>query len=312
METKSSIKHYTTRNDYLSKRGAATAKEVVENNATKLPSDKKAHKVDISDKAKEAKSKLKDTVKTDGKTLKKAGSHLLADAASSIAKALPSPIPSKIPFISASSKDKIRSGDVKKIKEASPINKPGIFFISGLKLATLSSDDGSMGALSEAVKGGQHFSWQDEDKIVEEILRRPNEQPIVLVGHSLGGDAAVSIANRLNTLKGGFKKVNLLVTMDSVGFNNDIVPQNVSKNLNFISDDDYFFNDGPNIARNSKLTNVINHLRSEEHTDIDDAEDVHFEIVSGINEVLKSQKQDMKFQKLSSLFKTFIDTNKTE
>ncbi len=306
MANASGIKHYGSREDYIKRRGASSAKSLVDSQpkseiAEKL--SKKAHKVELSDD-------VKKQIKDDGKTLKKAGSHLVSDAASTLAKALPSPIPISIPTFKGSKSVKdVKS--VSDIKELMPIEKPAVFFVSGLHLGSVSSDDGGLPDMAKAVKDGEHFSWQDEDKVFSEIMRRPSEEPVVLVGHSLGGDAVVNLANRLNTLEGGFRKVNLLVTLDSVGFGNDIIPKNVDKNLNFISDKDYLFNDGPNIARSVKNTEVINHLRSENHTEIDESQDVHFEIMTNITNVLKEHKTQSKFQRLTDLFLSMTPSEKS-
>ena len=139
----------------------------------------------------------------------------------------------------------------------------------------------------------------------EAILKRPKEQPVILVGHSLGGDSVVNLSNRLNTLEGGFRKVSLLATLDSVGFDNDIIPTNVEKNLNFISDDDYFFNDGPNIARNTKKSEVINFLRTDTHREIDNENEVQSEIISHIDEVMGEFKHKRQLNRLKDLYSSF-------
>lgn len=298
MGTTPGIKHYSSRDDYMKRRGADTAKDVAklaDSNKSEVleNTSKEAHKVELSDD-------VKNKLKKDAKTLGKAGTHLAKDAATSLANAIPKPIPLSIPTFKSDKTAQAKS--VEDLKELMPVDKPAIFFLSGLHLATLSSDDTGLPEMAKAVKGGEHFSWQDEDKLFQEILKRPEEQPVVLVGHSLGGDAVVNLANRLNTLEGGFRKVDLLVTLDSVGFGNDIIPQNVEKNMNFISDKDYFYNDGPNIARNVKNTEVVNYLRGEGHTDIDEAQDVHFEIMSNIREVMKKSSETSQFQKLADLF----------
>ena len=69
------------------------------------------------------------------------------------------------------------------------------------------------------------FSWKDEEIVLEE-MKVPIQQPLVLVGHSLGGDAVVSLADRLNRMEHGFRNIDLLVTLDSVGFDNDLIPPN--------------------------------------------------------------------------------------
>ena len=121
----------------------------------------------------------------------------------------------------------------------------------------------------------------------------------------------MNIANRLNSLEHGFRKVDLLTTLDSVGFNNDIIPSNVEKNLNFISDDDYFFNDGPNIARNVNKTEVTNVLRGETHRAIDDQTDVQSEIISHVDEVIGGFKLKRRMEQMKDLYESFAKKEPT-
>jgi thioesterase domain-containing protein len=147
------------------------------------------------------------------------------------------------------------------------------------------------------VKGARFYGWDQKSEIVKEISKRPMHQPVILVGHSLGGDTAVEIANELNTLEHSFRKVNLLATLDSFGFNNDIIPQNVERNLNFIGHKSLWLNDGPNIARNTHETEVINELRDEQHTELDDSEQIQYNILKEINQLLaKNSKHSSKEQ----------------
>ncbi|MBT3235231.1 MAG: hypothetical protein HN353_04715 [Bdellovibrionales bacterium] len=162
----------------------------------------------------------------------------------------------------------------------------GPFFISGFSFKSLSGDDSAMKRMGEKFDNSQQFSWHQEDEILSKILLIPNEEPLIIVGHSFGGDAAVSLANRLNSIEGGFRKIDLLVTLDSVGFDNDIIPPNVQKNMNFITDRDLWFNDGPNMARDFEKSDVVNYLRPEEHIDIDDAVEVQSSIFHTIKEIL--------------------------
>lgn len=306
MESGSTIKHYTSRDDYIQKRGIQTLTGPAKSAASKVnASSEAAHKVELSEKIENKTKSGLETIKDDVKEVGKASGHLLADAALSVVKALPKPPVSGLPGIGARGKKALTGIEV---KELAPINRPGLFFLSGLELGSISSSDGGLPDLADAVVGGKHYSWKDEDDIFESILRRPKELPIVLVGHSLGGDAVVNLANRLNSLEGGFRRVDLLVTLDSVGFDNDVIPQNVKKNLNFIVDDDFFFNDGPNIARNTKKTVVTNFLRPENHTAIDESSEVHFEIISKIDGIMSQFKLQKKYQKLNALFEDFISS----
>jgi len=307
MSVTQGVKHYTSRDDYMKRRGVDATKNAAESieagkSEVVEKAAQKAHKVELSDD-------VKDKLKKDVKTLGKAGSHLATDAATALAKALPKPIPLSIPTFNKAKTQNAKN--VSDIKDLMPIEKPAVFFLSGLHLATISSNDTGLPELASAVKDAEHFSWQDEDQLFKEILKRPETEPVVLVGHSLGGDAVVNLANRLNSLEGGFRQVDLLVTLDSVGFGNDIIPQNVKKNLNFIIDKDMFYNDGPNIARDVKKTDVVNYLRPEGHTDIDEAQDVHFEILSNIRDVLKKDQENSKFQRLADLFKEIQNPKNT-
>ena len=112
----------------------------------------------------------------------------------------------------------------------------------------------------------------------------------------MGGDTIVDVANELNKVEHGFRQIDLLVTLDSIGSDNDIIPQNVRQNLNIISDEDYFFNDGPNIARKKEMTSVVNELRTEDHDELETAPEVQFLVYDKINSTLMNAiaKRDIK------------------
>lgn len=175
-------------------------------------------------------------------------------------------------------------------KKFGNIEKPGVFFISGFDWFGASSVKGNYDGIkdmAEAVDNGEHFAWDQKDKILEKIKERRPDQPIVLIGHSFGGDTAVEIAEELNKMENGFRKIDLLVTLDSVGFDNDLIPQNVKRNLNYVANGPYkFLNDGPNIAQNYKRTEVDNFLRHEAHSELDDSTDIQIDILDAINQVV--------------------------
>lgn len=286
--------HYPSRQDYLNKQSFKTigkgalkelpTKEVIGQQAGALPNEK----VEISKEAREKGQKLETPKESGGKSLlRKVGESIksvggvLVDGAS-LAK----------PNIPLTTLDLALSGPSAKEVEAPPepkfkiINKPAIILIGGLDFGGISSDDGGIWEMSEYIPDAESFSWGDEEKIIEEIKKRPTHQPVILVGHSLGGDTAVNVANSLNTMEHGFKTIDLLVTMDSLGFNNDVIPRNVKSNLNFIGDNDIFLADAPNIARDTNSTEIINELIKEDHQDIDNNSDVQFKIFSKIAETL--------------------------
>ncbi len=166
------------------------------------------------------------------------------------------------------------------------IHRPAIMFVGGFSINPFSDGMDGLKGMSAHLPSSEFFNWDDEDKIVDEILKRDMSQPVILVGHGMGGDTAVSVAEKLNVLENGFRRVDLLMTLDSVGFDNDIIPQNVRKNVNLISDADYFFNDGPNVARNKEITEVINELRPEAHADLETSSDVQFKVFEEVQDVL--------------------------
>ena len=70
--------------------------------------------------------------------------------------------------------------------------------------------------------------------------------------------------------------------------NNTIIPMNVKRNLNFIGESVVPFLHGePDIARNTDYTEVMNELRPESHSKMDDSQEVQFKIFESINDVLK-------------------------
>lgn len=181
----------------------------------------------------------------------------------------------------AKTDDKVKKGSVR---------KPALIFISGWQwMSSPSKSEGSyagIGRMAEAIEGGRLYGWDQKKDILEQIGRTHPEQPVVLVGHSLGGDTAVEVANELDSLEHGFRKVDFLVTLDAVGMNNDIIPQNVKKHLNVFGEGNILLNDGPHVGRRHEMTEVTNILSPLSHTELDDAKDIQFEIVASINGIL--------------------------
>ena len=153
-------------------------------------------------------------------------------------------------------------------------------------MSSPSKSEGSyagLGRIAESVEGARLYGWDQKSEIIERIEQTHPDYPVILVGHSLGGDTAVDVANELDSLDHNFRKVDLLVTLDAVGFNNDIIPQNVKEHLNVFGERDVFFlNDGPHVARRHEKTEVKNILSPLEHTELDDAKDIQYEIVDAI------------------------------
>lgn len=186
------------------------------------------------------------------------------------------------------------------LKNMKPVQKdlqtPGIFFISGMKIKGISDFNG-IREMAENVEGSRHYGWKQKDDVIKEILKRAADEPIILVGHGMGSDSAVEIANELNSEKYNYRPVDLLVTIDSVGLDNDIIPSNVRVNKNFIGQGDQLFNDGPNMAENIETTKIENTLiKDEGHEQLDDAWSVQRQVFEGIEKTLEDHQNIIKFR----------------
>lgn len=185
--------------------------------------------------------------------------------------------------------------EVKKTEEKEgTVKKPAIFFIKGLDIfsSPLKSEGGyaGVGRIAESVEGSRMYGWDQKEEMIKEIKKVHKDYPVILVGHSLGGDTAIEIADELDSLKQGFRTIDLLITLDAVGFSHDIIPQNVKNHLNIFGENDLFLNDGPHVARREEKTTVRNILSPLDHTDIDDDREVQYEIVKLIHETLKGTR----------------------
>ena len=190
--------------------------------------------------------------------------------------------------------DEMKAEIAKKVaaKEGS-VRKPTVIFIKGLDVFSSPSKSergyAGVGRLAESIQGSRIYGWNQKDEILAEIKKTHRDYPVVLVGHSLGGDTAVEVANELDSLEHKFRSVDLLITMDAVGFNNDIIPQNVKKHLNVFGENDHILNDGPHVARRHEKTSVKNILSPLDHTDIDDDKEIQYEVVNFIHDAIKDK-----------------------
>lgn len=197
-------------------------------------------------------------------------------------------------------KPEISKSDVKKAKEVSDlatkqanIKGPAIIFIKGLDLFSSPSTSergyAGVGKMAEAVEGSRIYGWDQQDEIIEHIKKVKAEQPVILVGHSFGGDTALEVAEELDSLEHGFRAVDLLITIDSVGADNDIIPQNVKNHLNVFGESNFMLNDGPHVARRHEKTQVKNILSAHDHTELDDDKEIQYEVVNLIKETLSKK-----------------------
>ena len=195
------------------------------------------------------------------------------------------------------SKPEIKKPEIKKPSEIPEIseakvnaNRPAIIFIKGLDFSSSPSTSetgyAGVGKMADAVAGSRIYGWDQQDEIIEYIKKVNQDQPLILVGHSFGGDSALEVADSLDSLEHGFRKVDLLITIDSVGADNDIIPQNVKNHLNVFGENNIFLNDGPHVARRHEMTNVKNILSPLDHMDLDDDKEIQYEVVNLIKETL--------------------------
>ncbi len=286
MKTNDGIIHYSSRSDYLAKRPSVPNLSNSSKGAKAL--EQAPSKVDLSETAKEVAQKAKELpgkVKEKAQETVKAGKHLLEGASSVFKKALQTPgldrlMPDLGGGLQESRVSKTRGPSLPKT-----LNQPAVIFINGYDLNIFDSETG-LDMMASNIPRSKVFKWDQEDAIIDRIKRTAIEQPVILVGQGMGGDTAVEVSNQLNSLEHGFRKVDMLITMDSIGFDNDIISQNVAKNFNVISGSDIFFNDGPNIARNTKMTEVINELRPEDGSDLAESSEVQFMVFDKLNGTL--------------------------
>ena len=227
----------------------------------------------------------------------KADSPNILDKAASVAKSIakspviPIVVPTSSPRKLAEKIDDKRIED-KKQPPLHFIKKPAVIFIEGFSAFGISNGDG-ISEMAEGMPGAKKFSWEEHDKILSEIKKHAPDQPVVLVGHSFGGDTAIEIANELNSVKNGFRSIDLIVSIDAVGMNKTIIPQNVKRNLNFFGEGLIpFIHGDPTVARNTKYTEVTNELRSDMHSKMEDSPEVQFQIFEAINETLGNHGED--------------------
>jgi hypothetical protein len=188
-----------------------------------------------------------------------------------------------------------KASEITKVKAKNgSVKEPAIFFIKGLDIfsSPLKSEGGyaGMGRIADAIEGARVFKWNEKTEILEAIKETHKDYPVILVGHSLGGDTALEVADTLDSLEENFRTVDLLITLDAIGFSNDIIPQNVKNHLNVFGENNLFLNGGPHVARREDKSEVRNILSPLDHTDIDDDREIQYEVVSLIQKTLGEMK----------------------
>lgn len=301
MELKNSsqpLKHFSSRSDYLaSKKGAvshlANSANSANVDAKKLGDIGDSATTEISEVSKATKEASREVSKNLSGANGKDG--LLTEATKMVGtEALKAGLSQMKPAVEMAKniakgrKERATSeAQAVKVKKVALRKDPLVIFFTGFEMFSSDSDAG-LKKLAEHIPGAKVMSWTDEDEALEEIKRYRSDVPIILGGHSLGSDTAVNVAQALNTLDHGFRQVDLLVTLDSIGSDNDVIPSNTKKNLNFIGEKQGFFNDGPNIARNLEVTEVVNELRPEDHLEIDNENSVMKKIFQEITPIIEN------------------------
>lgn len=298
MKSPASTIRYASKQDYLSRKPVNIGKNKV---AALKKAVGKAGKVgqeqqtSLKHPIKKTKgiSEIKDKVEAKVEETGAAGKHLLAQAGTSIVRGLTSLVTPSLPSVgielqessaATSATKEVRSADSE--RKAIENDKPGIFFVRGFSLNPFENKESGLGEMAANIPSAQTYKWDNKKEIIEAIKSRPLDQPIILVGHGMGGDTIVDVAQELNSVQNGFRNVDLLVTLDSIGTDNDIIPQNVKDNYNLISDQDFLFNDGPNVARKKERSHVFNELRTENHNELETSPEVQFLVYDKINQTL--------------------------
>ncbi len=292
MKTSSNLIHYASKQDYLNRKPSKVIDEAVSEALPKSAKElapKKAPSESIKNTPpKKSQQDVKSQIKDKVLETKNAGQHLLSQAGGALVRGVGEGVLKTIGITPPTVSINPQVSEVKTVsgETITRVNKPGIFFIKGFSFNPFGDEEKGLAGMSKNIPTSEVFSWNDTDAIIKAINSRPHSQPIVLVGHGMGGDTAVDVVNQMNSVEHGFRRIDLLVTMDSIGTDNDIIPQNVRENYNLISDQDTLFNDGPNVARKKGQTRVDNQLLEIGHNEMEVDPEVQFLVYEKINRTL--------------------------
>jgi pimeloyl-ACP methyl ester carboxylesterase len=107
-----------------------------------------------------------------------------------------------------------------------------------------------------------HASWKRiADRVIEQYKTEENVAPIILIGHSLGADAALVMANWLGLNR---VPVRLIVTFDGVAVTHPVMA-NVEEIINFYKPKGY----GRKVEVVDKFPGTLNNIDLTKRTDID-------------------------------------------
>ncbi len=138
------------------------------------------------------------------------------------------------------------------------------------------------------------FAWDGRKDAISYLnsLGLKNNDKLIVIGHSYGGDTAILLANELKKRN---RRVDLLIQVDSVGSSDDVLPSNVAKGINYYQADDNPMSIGRfkvqqevinstnldvnRVFRNELITNNNYPLN---HGSIDDSNEVHQAIIQQV------------------------------
>ncbi|TPW30099.1 hypothetical protein FJU08_12295 [Martelella alba] len=137
------------------------------------------------------------------------------------------------------------------------------------------------------------FTVADDKWLAREIARNyrasPDNRPIILVGHSLGANAVISVAEDLDAL--GIP-VALTITLDTTD-RNPLIPANVTRAVNFFTDGKVLWrkiSPGPGFTGTLENIDVrtpeYGGQRSMNHIDMEDKPVIHDAIIALISKTL--------------------------
>ncbi|MCH8922771.1 MAG: hypothetical protein IIA67_06445 [Planctomycetes bacterium] len=155
-------------------------------------------------------------------------------------------------------------------------------FVSGLSTSSDSSDTSSTSdqpgvhqmaddipqAMKDKIGPIKKLVWDEQDEacaFIEGAIGSERNQPVILIGHSFGGDSVVEIAEMLKE-KGIC--VDLMIQIDSVGAFDEEKPDNVEKGVNIWSTSGDGIDGANNVSGSENIP-----VAGTSHTGIDDPDD---------------------------------------
>lgn len=130
---------------------------------------------------------------------------------------------------------------------------------------------------SDDVLEARRFGHSQQQAAVNFLRENATSSDIVLIGHSLGGDSVIEVAERLQSENISVSKV---VQIDSIGVGDDLLPGNVTSGLNYFQTSGALRGENP--VGGSTNINAPVHFGVPQisHTDIDNHSGVQTEIVN--------------------------------